>query len=85
MCKGVDNVKKVLIRLCDFLEKKLYDAPTVQELAKSLDRTRYRLYEAKSEIDYLQSIIKQIMSERQTWQNRKNMIKCEVHNGKNIF
>lgn len=64
MCKGVDNVKKVLIKLCDFLEKKLYDAPTVQELAKSLDRTRYRLYEAKSEIDYLQSIIKQIMSDR---------------------
>jgi len=57
-------MRKVLIKICEYLEKKLYDEPTVQELAKSLDRTRYRLFEAKSEIDYLQSIIKQIVSER---------------------
>ena len=59
-----NNLLKRYYNGCDYLEKKLYDAPTVQELAKSLDRTRYRLYEAKSEIDYLQSIIMQIMSER---------------------
>jgi len=57
-------MRKVLIKICEYLEKKLYDEPTVQELAKSLDRTRYRLFEAKSEIDYLQSIIKQIVSDR---------------------
>ncbi len=57
-------MRKILIRLCDYLEKKLYDEPTFFELSKSLDRTRYRLFEAKSEIDYLQSIIKQIVSER---------------------
>lgn len=57
-------MKKVMIKLCDYLERKLYDAPTVQELMKSLDRTRYRLFEAKSEIEYLQSIIKQIVSGR---------------------
>ena len=62
--KGDEEMKKILIKVCDYLEKKLYDAPTVPELMKSLDRTRYRLYEAKSEIDYLQSIIKQIMSGR---------------------
>lgn len=57
-------MRKILVKLCDFLERKLYDEPTVQELMKSLDRTRYRLFEAKSEIDYLQSILKQIMSGR---------------------
>ncbi len=57
-------MRKLLVKVCDLLERKLYDAPTVQELMKSLDKTRYRLFEAKSEIDYLQSIIKQIMSGR---------------------
>ncbi len=57
-------MRKLLVKVCDYLEKKLYDAPTFEELSKSLDRTRYRLFEAKSEIEYLQSIIKQIMSGR---------------------
>ena len=57
-------MRKVLVKVCDFLERKLYDEPTVQELMKSLDGTRYRLFEAKSEIDYLQSILKQIVSQR---------------------
>ena len=55
-------MRKILVKVCDYLEKKLYDAPTFEELSKSLDRTRYRLFEAKSEIEYLQSMIKQIMS-----------------------
>ena len=57
-------MKKLLIKLCDFLEKKLYDEPTVTELMKALDKTRYRLYEANSEIARLQGIIKQIASRR---------------------
>ena len=57
-------MKKILIKLCDFLEKKLYDEPTVTELMRALDKTRYRLYEANSEIARLQGIIKQIASRR---------------------
>ena len=57
-------MRKILMKFCEFLEKKLYDEPTWRELSITLDRTRYRLYEAKSEIDHLQSIIKQIMSDR---------------------
>lgn len=57
-------MKKILIRLCEYLEKKLFNEPTWKDLSISLDRTRYRLYEAKSEIEYLQSIIKQMLSER---------------------
>lgn len=57
-------MKKILIKLCDFLEKNLYDEPTVTELMKALDKTRYRLYEANSEIARLQGIIKQIASRR---------------------
>ncbi len=55
-------MRKILVKLCDFLEKKLYDAPTWRELALSLDRTKYRLYEANSEINNLQAIIKQILT-----------------------
>ncbi len=54
-------MKRILMKFCEFLEKKLYDAPTLQELTITLDRTRYRLYEAKSEIDHLQSVIKQML------------------------
>lgn len=57
-------MQKLLIKLCDYLEKKLYDEPTVPELMKALDKTRYRLYEANSEIARLQGIIKQIASRR---------------------
>ncbi len=57
-------MRKVLVKLCDFLERKLYDEPTVQELMKSLDRTRYKLLEAKLEIDYLQGLLKQIVRQR---------------------
>lgn len=57
-------MKKILIKLCDFLEKNLYDEPTVTELMRALDKTRYRLYEANSEIARLQGIIKQIASRR---------------------
>lgn len=57
-------MKKLLIKLCDCLEKKLYDEPTVTELMKALDKTRYRLYEANSEIARLQGIIKQIARRR---------------------
>lgn len=57
-------MRDLLIKLCEFLEKKLYAEPTVPELMKALDRTRYSLYEARSEIDRLQNIIKQIMNER---------------------
>ena len=56
-------MRDLLIKLCEFLEKKLYAEPTVPELMKALDRTRYSLYEARSEIDRLQNIIKQIMNE----------------------
>lgn len=52
-------MRKLLEKICQQLEKKLYNEPTVAELAKALDKTRYKLYEAKIEIEYLQSIIKQ--------------------------
>ncbi len=54
-------MRKLLIKLCDFLEKKLYDEPTWRELSIALDRTRYRLFEAKSEIENLQAIINHSM------------------------
>ncbi len=52
-------MRKLLEKLCERLEKKLYDEPTVAELYKALDKTRYKLYEAKIEIDYLQRALKQ--------------------------
>ena len=57
-------MKKILVKLCDFLEKKLYNEPTVTELMKTLDKTRYRLYEANCEIARLQEILKQIARRR---------------------
>ncbi|MBQ3181143.1 MAG: hypothetical protein IJB50_00050 [Clostridia bacterium] len=53
-------MRKVLTKFCDFLEKKLYDTPTYEELQKVLDRTRYRLYEAQSEISRLQMLLQSI-------------------------
>lgn len=54
-------MRKIMMKFCEFLERKLYDEPTWRELAITLDRTRYRLYEAHSEIDHLQSIIKNML------------------------
>ena len=52
-------MRKLLEKICEKLEKKLYNEPTMKELAKSLDKTRYKLHEARLEIDYLQSLLKQ--------------------------
>ena len=52
-------MRKILEKICEKLEKKLYDEPTVKELAQALDKTRYKLHEARLEIDYLQSVLKQ--------------------------
>ena len=56
--------KKLMVKICDYLEKKLYADPTYEELAKALDKTRYKLVEAKVEIDYLQSLLKQAACRR---------------------
>lgn len=50
-------MRKILVKLCDFLEKKLYDEPTWQELSSSLDKTRYKLFEAKEEIKRLRALL----------------------------
>lgn len=52
-------MRKFLEKICEKLEKKLYDEPTVAEVYKALDKTRYKLHEARNEIDYLQSVLKQ--------------------------
>ncbi len=52
--------RKLLVKICDFLEKKLYSEPTFQEVLRALDKTKYKLSEAKSEISYLQSLLKQV-------------------------
>ena len=52
-------MRKLLEKICQQLEKKLYDEPTVAELYKALDKTRYKLHEARLEIEYLQSLLKQ--------------------------
>ena len=53
-----------MMKLCDFLEKKLYDEPTFRELSNSLDRTRYRLEEAVFEISNLKTIIMKLNQKR---------------------
>lgn|GEM_PF-3609018 len=53
-------MRKILMRLCDFLEKKLYSEPTYQEMMKVLDRTKYKLSQAKAEIIYLEDLVKLI-------------------------
>ena len=55
---GGENVRKLMIKLYEHLEKKLYSEPTFDELAAHLDKTRYQLYEARQEIKYLKSLIK---------------------------
>lgn len=57
-------MRKIMIKFCDFLEKKLYDEPTFSELTIALDRTRHRLFEARAEIDNLQAVIVQILCNR---------------------
>ena len=51
-------MRKILIRFCDFLEKKLYAEPTYAELTRLLDTAHYKLEEAEAEIVYLKSLIK---------------------------
>ena len=53
-------MRKIMIKLCDFLEKILYNEPTYCELLQTLDETRYRLFEADSKIEHLRAIIKKI-------------------------
>lgn len=52
-------MRKILVKLCDFLERKLYAEPTYEELARQLDNAFYEMEEAKREKEYLQSIINQ--------------------------
>ena len=51
-------MRKLMVKLCEYLEKKLYSEPNFNELAAHLDKTRYQLYEARQEIKYLKSLIK---------------------------
>lgn len=57
-------MRNLMMKLCDFLEKKLYDEPTFRELSNSLDRTRYRLEEAVFEISNLKTIIMKLNQKR---------------------
>lgn len=49
-------MRKLLIKLCNFLEKILYKEPTWEELSEELDMAKYKLHEARSEIEYLKSL-----------------------------
>lgn len=51
--------RRFLVRLCEYLERKLYAEPTYEEMAKTLDQTRFLLADAKLEIDCLQKLIRQ--------------------------
>lgn len=51
-------MRKLLIKISEYLEKKLYSEPTFDEMARHLDKTRYELYEAREEIKYLKSLIR---------------------------
>lgn len=51
-------MRKLLVKISEYLEKKLYSEPTFDEMAKHLDKTRYELYEAREEIKYLKSLIR---------------------------
>jgi len=50
--------RNLLVKLCEFLEKKLYDEPTYSELSKELDRTKYCLEQALAQIDYVYTRIR---------------------------
>lgn len=51
-------MRKIMVKLYDFLEKKLYSEPTFNEMAKFLDKTRNELFDARQEINYLKSLIR---------------------------
>jgi len=51
-----ENLRKVLEKICVFLERKLYGEPTYEELSKELDKTKYYLDQAVSYIDYVRGI-----------------------------
>lgn len=53
-------MKKILITLCDFLEKKLYNELTWEEMSKSMDITNYRLFEAQEENKRLRYLLNRI-------------------------
>ena len=46
-------MRKLLEKLCKFLEKKLYDEPTYEELSMELDKTKNYLEQASEYINYL--------------------------------
>lgn len=50
-------MRKIMVKLHEYLEKKLYGDPSYGEISKYLDQTRYKLFEAKREIEYLKSLI----------------------------
>lgn len=54
------KTRKVFIKLCEFLEKKLYDEPTYEELQRNLDRMRFHLWEAREEICTLQILLEKV-------------------------
>lgn len=49
-------MRKILERICVFLERKLYNEPTYEELSKELDKTKYYLDQAIAFIDYVRGI-----------------------------
>ncbi len=57
-------MRKFLVKLCTYLEKKLYDAPTYDQLSKLLDETEYKLYEAKRENEYLKDALREVFENR---------------------
>lgn len=54
--KGGIILRKLLEKVCVFLERKLYGEPTYEELSKELDKTKYYLDQAISFIDYVRGI-----------------------------
>ncbi len=51
--KGGIILRKILEKICVFLERKLYSEPTYEELSKELDKTKYYLDQALAQIDYV--------------------------------
>ncbi len=54
------KARKAMTKLCEFLEKKLYDEPTYEELQSNLDRMRFFLWEAREEICKLQILLEKV-------------------------
>ena len=57
-------MRKFLVKLCAYLEKKLYDAPTYDQLSKLLDETEYKLYETEKENEYLKDALREVFENR---------------------